>query len=322
MGNGMTKPKLLVARHLPNTPMQKIYDYFDIVDISQDQQTDQQVIAAAQGCAGILVGKRLHKALINALPDSVKIFSTMSVGFDHIDVEAANARGIIVCNTPSVLDNATAEIALLLMLGAARGANWGHAQVQAGQWGKPDAIAPLGIDVTGKKIAIIGMGRIGRAFAKLCRGLSMQVHYYNRTRLSPELENGAIYHQSLDDLLPHAQFLSIHAGLSANTKYMLDASKIALMPDGAVLINTSRGDLVVDDAVIAALKSGKFFAAGLDVFSNEPNLNSKYLTLDNVFMLPHVGSATLETRDAMGNRAAENLIHFFDGKPPISVIQL
>lgn len=318
----MTKPKLLVARHLPNTPMKKIFANFDIVDIANTDQTDEQVIAAAQGCAGILVGKRLNKSLINALPDSIKIFSTMSVGFDHIDVEAANARGIIVCNTPSVLDNATAEIALLCMLGAARGANWGHAQVQAGQWGKTAGPAPLGIDVTGKKIGIIGMGRIGRAFAKLCRGLCMEVHYYNRTQLSKELENGAIYHTSLDDLLPHAQFLSIHAGLSSNTKHMLDADKIALLPDGAVLVNTSRGDLVVDDAVIAALKSGKLFAAGLDVFTNEPNLNPEYLTLDNVFMLPHVGSATHETRDAMGNRAAENLIHFFDGKPPISVIEL
>lgn len=318
----MTKPKLLVARHVPKTPMQKIYDNFDIVDISQTDQTDAQVIEAAQGCEGILVGKRLHKDLIDALPDSIKIFSTMSVGFDHIDVAAANARGIIVCNTPSVLDNATAEIALLLMLGAARGANWGHAQVAAGQWGKPGTSSPFGIDVTGKKVAILGMGRIGRAFAKLCRGFSMEVHYYNRSRLSADMEQGAIYHSSLEELLPHAQFLSIHAGLTPDTKYILDAKAIAMMPDGAVLTNTSRGDLVVDDAVIAALKSGKLFAAGLDVFSNEPNLNPEYLKLDNVFMLPHVGSATYETRDAMGNRAAENLIEYFKGNDPISVIKL
>ena len=318
----MTKPKLLVARHLPKTPMQKIYDNFDIVDISKDEQTDEQVIAAAQSCQAILVGKALHKDLIDALPDSIKIFSTMSVGYDHIDVAAANARGIIVCNTPSVLDNATAEIGLLLMLGAARGANWGHAQVAAGQWGKPGSTSPFGIDVTGKKVAILGMGRIGRAFAKLARGLSMEVHYYNRSRLSADLEHGAIYHDTLEGLLPHAQFLSIHAGLTPDTKYILDAKAIELMPDGAVLVNTSRGDLVVDDAVIAALKSGKFFAAGLDVFTNEPNLNPEYLKLDNVYMLPHIGSATHETRDAMGNRAAENLMEYFKGNDPISVIKL
>lgn len=318
----MTKPKLLIAHHLPNAPMQKIYDNFDIVDIANGEQTDEQVIAAAQGCAGIIVGNALREDLINKLPDSIKIFSTMSVGFDHIDVAAANARGIICCNTPSVLDNATAEIALLLMLGAARGANWGHAQVAAGQWGKPDSTSPLGIDVTGKKIAILGMGRIGRAFAKLCRGFSMEVHYYNRTRLSADLEQGAIYHDTLASLLPHAEFLSIHAGLTANTKHILDAKAIALMPDGAVLTNTSRGDLVVDEAVITALKSGKFFAAGLDVFTNEPNLNPEYLKLDNVFMLPHIGSATIETRDAMGERAADNLIEFFNGNDPISVIEL
>ncbi|MBL1242160.1 MAG: D-glycerate dehydrogenase [OCS116 cluster bacterium] len=318
----MTKTKLLVARHLPKTPMQKIYDNFDIVDIAKDSLTDEQVIAAAQGCQGILVGSALRKDLIDKLPDSIKIFSTMSVGFDHIDVAAANARGIIVCNTPSVLDNATAEIALLCMLGAARGANWGHTQVATGQWGKPGSTAPLGIDVTGKKVAILGMGRIGRAFAKLARGLSMEVHYYNRSRLSADLEQGAIYHETLEKLLPHAQFLSIHAGLTPDTKHILDAKAIELMPDGAVLINTSRGDLVVDDAVIGALKSGKFFAAGLDVFSNEPNLNPEYMTLDNVFMLPHVGSATIETRDAMGGRAADNLIEFFNGNDPISVIEL
>ncbi|MGL1919836.1 MAG: D-glycerate dehydrogenase [Hyphomicrobiales bacterium] len=318
----MTKPKLLVGRQLPQTPMQKIYDNFEIVDISKTEQTDEQVIAAAQGCDGILVGKKLHKDLIDALPASVKIFSTMSVGYDHIDVAAANARGIICCNTPSVLDNATAEIALLCMLGAARGANWGHAQVAAMQWGKPDAIAPYGIDVTGKKVAILGMGRIGRAFAKLCRGLSMEVHYYNRSQLCADLEQGAIYHDSLDDLLPHAQFLSIHAGLTANTRHILDANAINKMPDRAVLVNTSRGDLVVDDAVIAALKSGKLFAAGLDVFTGEPNINPEYAKLDNVFMLPHIGSATFETRDAMGDRAADNLIEFFKGNDPISVIKL
>lgn len=318
----MTKSKLLVARHLPKTPMQKIYDNFNIVDISKTEQTDAQVIEAAQGCQGILVGKRLHKNLIDALPDSIKILSTMSVGFDHIDVAAANARGIIVCNTPSVLDNATAEIGLLCMLGAARGANWGHEQVAAGEWGQSDNYAPLGIDVTGKKVAILGMGRIGRAFAKLCRGLSMEIHYYNRNQLSADLEQGAIYHDSLEDLLPHAQFLSIHAGLSPATRHILDAKAIALMPDGAVLVNTSRGDLVVDDAVIAALKSGKLFAAGLDVFTNEPNPNPEYAKLNNVFMLPHVGSATLETRDAMGERAADNLIEFFKGNAPISVIEL
>lgn len=318
----MTKTKLLVARHVPKTPMQKVYDNFDIVDISKTDQTDAQVIEAAQGCEGILVGKRLNKELIDALPDSIKIFSTMSVGYDHIDVAAANARGIIVCNTPTVLDNATAEIGLLCMLGAARGANWGHAQVAAGEWGKPGSTSPFGIDVTGKKVAILGMGRIGRAFAKLCRGLSMEVHYYNRSQLSADLEQGAIYHDSLDGLLPHAQFLSIHAGLTPETKHILNAAAIEKMPDGAVLVNTSRGDLVVDDAVIAALKSRKLFAAGLDVFTGEPNINPEYAKLDNVFMLPHVGSATFETRDAMGNRAAENLIQFFKGNGPISEIKL
>lgn len=318
----MTKPKLLVARQLPTTPMNKIFDYFDIIDITQTEHTNQQVIEAAQGCQAILVGDKLDKQLIDALPDSIKIVSTMSVGFDHIDVAAANARGIIVCNTPGVLDNATAEVALLCMLGAARGAKYGQQQIDAGGWGQLGAGAPLGLDVIGKKVGIIGMGRIGRTFAKLCRGLSMEVHYYNRSRLSADLEQGAIYHASMADLLPHAQFLSIHAGLSAATRYMIDDNAIALLPESAVLINTSRGDLVVDEAVIAALKSGKLFAAGLDVFTNEPDINPEYTKLNNVFLLPHVGSATFETRDAMGNRAAENLIHYFDGKPPISVVML
>lgn len=318
----MTKPKLLVARRLPETPMKKIYDYFDIVDISQADHTKKQIINAAQNCQGFLVGGSLDKGLIDALPASIKIVSTMSVGFDHIDVAAAQARGIIVCNTPGVLDNATAEIALLCMLGAARGAKWGQIQIESGGWGQLGDSAPLGLDVIGKKIGIVGMGRIGRRFAELCRGLNMEVHYYNRSRLSADLENGAIYHSSLEELLPHAQYLSIHAGLSAATKYMIDHKAIELLPKNAVLVNTSRGDLVVDDAIIAALKSGKLFAAGLDVFTNEPNINPEYKKLNNVFLLPHVGSATFETRDAMGDRAAENLIHYFDGKPPISVVEL
>jgi lactate dehydrogenase-like 2-hydroxyacid dehydrogenase len=238
------------------------------------------------------------------------------VGYDHIDLAAAKARGIYVTNTPEVLSDATAEIAVLLMLGAARRVYEGERQIRTETWADWSATYQLGLQVTGKRLGILGMGRVGQIMARRARGFDMQIHYYNRHRLAPELEQGAVYHDSVEALLPHCDFLSIHCPATPETHHLLNAQRIALLPDEAVVVNTARGAVVDDEALIAALRTGKLFAAGLDVFNNEPSIDSRYKELENAFLLPHVGSATRETRDAMGFRALDNLDAIVSGLEP------
>jgi len=215
-----------------------------------------------------------------------------------------------------VLTDATADIALLLMLGAARRAHEGEAIVRDGSWKSWATTFMLGTHMTGKRLGILGMGRIGQAVAKRARGFDMTIHYSNRRRLAPELEQGAIFHADPNELLPHSDFLSINCPASPETHHFLNAERIAKLPDGAVVVNTARGAVVDDEALIVALKSGKVAAAGLDVYENEPNLNPGYRPLKNTFLLPHLGSATVETRNAMGFKCLDNLDAFFAGKAP------
>jgi lactate dehydrogenase-like 2-hydroxyacid dehydrogenase len=214
-----------------------------------------------------------------------------------------------------VLTDATADIALLLMLGAARGASEGERVVRANTWGAWAPTGMLGIHMTGKRLGIYGMGRIGQAVAKRARAFDMTIHYHNRSRLTAEREMGAIFHAKAEDMLPHSDFLSINAPSSPETNGFLNSARIALLPDGAIVVNTARGPLVDDGALIAALKSGKLAAAGLDVYTGEPDINPGYRAIKNAFLLPHLGSATTETRNAMGFKALDNLDAFFAGRP-------
>jgi len=246
----------------------------------------------------------------------VRAIATFSVGYDHIDVEAAKARGIIVTNTPDVLTNATADVALLCLLGAARRQCESTAVLRGKRWGRWDATSLLGVHMTGKRLGILGMGRIGRAVAKRARAFDMEIHYSNRSQLAPELEEGAIFHHNPEDMLPLSQFLSINCPSTLETRHYLNAARIALLPNGAVVVNTARGDIVDDDALIEAAKSGKVSGVGLDVYEGEPTFNQGYLDLPNAFLLPHIGSATVDTRDAMGFRALDNLDAVFAGGEP------
>jgi lactate dehydrogenase-like 2-hydroxyacid dehydrogenase len=246
----------------------------------------------------------------------VRAICSFSVGFDHIDLGAAKHRGIVVTNTPDVLSDATAEIAMLLLLGAARRAHEGEQQIRTRTWHEWSPTYQLGIQMTGKRLGIIGMGRVGQVVARRARGFDMQIHYHNRRRLAPELEAGATFHESVEGLLPRCDFLSIHCPATPETRHLLNTERIALLPDGAVVVNTARGAVVDDDALIEALRSGKLFAAGLDVFNNEPDIHPGYRDLSNTFLLPHIGSATRETRDAMGFRALDNLDAIFAGQEP------
>jgi len=276
------------------------------------------VLAQARGADAILTcpGDNFDAALIAALPASVKVIATFSVGFDHIDIAAAAKRGIVVCNTPDVLSVTTAETALLLILAAARRAGEGERLVRSGEWQGWAPTQLLGVGVVGRRLGIFGMGRIGRELARLARGIGMTIHYRDVTRLPPELEDAANFHDSDASFLAACDVLSLNAPGGDGTYHWLNAERIALLPRGAVVVNAARGTLVDDEALIAALRGGHIGAAGLDVFEGEPRLNLGYLDLENVVLLPHLGSATIATRDAMGLLALDGIAAVLAGDQP------
>ena len=313
------KPVVLVTRKLPAAVEDRLQrDYNARLNSSDQIYSSDQLIEQAQGADAIVPchTEKLNADVIARLPASIRAITSFSVGFDHIDLPAAKARGIVVTNTPEVLSDATAEIAMLLLLGAARRAHEGEQQIRTDSWADWSATYQLGLQVSGKRLGIIGMGRVGQIMARRARGFDMQIHYYNRSRLPAELELDAVYHDSVEGLLPHCEFLSIHCPATPETRHLLNAERIALLPDRAVVVNTARGAVVDDDALIAALRSGKLFSAGLDVFNDEPRIHPGYRELKNTFLLPHIGSATVETRDAMGFRALDNLDAIMAGREP------
>lgn len=313
------KAVVLVTRKLPEAVEARLRRDYDAHFNSEDTvYNSDELIALAAGADAIIPchTEKLTADVIALLPESIRAICSFSVGFDHIDLDAAKARGIAVTNTPEVLSDATAEIAMLLMLGAARRAYEGEHQIRTETWAEWGATNQLGVQVTGKRLGILGMGRVGQIMARRARGFDMEIHYYNRSRLAAGLEAGAIYHERVETLLPHCDFLSIHCPATPETHHLLNSDRIALLPDGAIVVNTARGAVVDDDALIEALRSGKLFAAGLDVFENEPGIDPRYKALANTFLLPHIGSATRETRDAMGFRALDNLDAIISGGEP------
>jgi lactate dehydrogenase-like 2-hydroxyacid dehydrogenase len=310
---------LVISRRLPAPVEQRAAkDYSARLNADDEPYTADRLLALAAGADGLLVcpGNTVDAALIARLPDTVKIVATYSVGYDHIDVQAAAKRGLVITNTPEVLTDATADTAILLMLAAARRAGEGERVIRAGQWDGWKPTQLLGTHITGKRLGILGMGRIGQAVARRARGFDMTIHYSDIRRLQPAQEQGAIYHADPDALLGQVDVLTLHMPGGADTARFLNAARLARLPKGAIVVNSARGTLVDDDALIAALKSGHIAAAGLDVFANEPKLHAGYLGLENVVLLPHLGSATVETRNAMGYRALDNLDAFFAGKTP------
>lgn len=313
------KPRILVTRKLPLEVHERLKLEFDAeLNYDDSPYSSDELLQKSNQFDGLLVvaTEKCDAQFISALPASIRIIATYSVGYDHIDIDAARAKGIAVTNTPDVLTDATADIALLLLLGAARGAYWGEQMVRKATWGAWAPTTPLGLDVGGKRLGIYGMGRIGQAVAHRARAFGMEIHYHKRTRLDASEENGAIFHEDFGEFLGVCDFLSINCASSKTTRGSINEAAIARLPNGAVIVNTARGDIVDDDALIAALQSGKVAAAGLDVFNNEPNLDPRYRDLENVFLLPHLGSATPQTRIDMGMRAIDNLAAFFNGKNP------
>ena len=266
----------------------------------------------SKGCEGILTSltDKMDKETINKLPDTIKIISNFAVGFGNIDLEAAKKRGIAVTNTPEVLSDATAEIGILLILGACRRAAEGIEAAREGGW-KWSADYLIGKQLTGTRLGILGMGRIGQKIAKIAKSLGMVVHYHNRSKLKSEKEDGAIYHDNIKSLFSVSDVLSICCPATKETVNMINKETVEYFPKGAIITNVARGDIIEDEALIDALNRRKIYAVGLDVYKNEPNLNPGYLKIKTAFILPHLGSATKDTRIAMANLAIDNIDEFF-----------
>lgn len=313
------KPVVLVTRKLPEAVLARCAESYDARFNPDDTlMTMEEMLVQAEGCDAILCcsSEKFPAEVIARLPASVRAVATFSVGLEHIDLDAAKERGLVITNTPEVLTDSTADITLLLLLCAARRAYEGERMVREDAWTGWTPTQLLGVHVTGKRLGILGMGRIGRAVAQRARGFEMEIHYHNRSRMSPELEQGATYHSNPESLLEASQFLCLNAPATPETHKFLNTERIAMLPDRAVVVNTARGALIDDEALQAALKSGKLAAAGLDVFEGEPKIHPGYRGLDNVFLLPHLGSATLETRNAMGFKCCDNLDAIFAGREP------
>ncbi len=314
-----SKPKVVVTRKLPEGVQTRLRrDYQPLFNTDDHVYSTDELLALAEGADALLPchSEHLDAAAIGRLPGSVKAIANFSVGVDHVDLDAAKARGIIVTNTPDVLSDATAEIAMLLMLGAARRASEGERLIRSGRWRQWSPAFMVGSQITGKTLGIVGMGRVGQVTARRARGFDMRIHYHNRRRLPAQAEQGAEFHEHLETLLGACDVLSLHCPTTPQTRGLIDAERIALMRPGVILVNTARGALVDDEALQQALRSGHVAAAGLDVFNDEPDIHPGYRDLDNTFLLPHIGSATRETRDAMGFRALDNLDAIFAGREP------
>tara|TARA_B100000123_G_scaffold75264_1_gene54073 strand:+ start:473 stop:1426 length:954 start_codon:yes stop_codon:yes gene_type:complete len=305
--------KVLVTRKLLQSNEERLKELYDVkLNLNDELYTQNKLIELSKGCDGILsaLTDKLDAETINKLPQSVKILSNFAVGFGNIDLDAAKKRNIVVTNTPEVLTDATAEIGILLILGACRRASEGIEGARASNW-KWSADYLIGKQLTGTRLGILGMGRIGKKIAKIAKALGMVIHYHNRSKLSPDKEDGAIYHKDLKSLMSVSDVLSVCCPASKETINLINKDTLDCLPKGAVVTNVARGDIVDDDALIDCLNRRKVYAVGLDVYKGEPNLNPGYLKHKSAFILPHLGSATKQTRTDMANLAIDNMEEFF-----------
>ena len=305
--------KILITRKLMPSSEEYASKVFEAKLNKKDELfNSEKLIRESSDCDGILssITDIFNETIILKLSSKIKIISNFAVGFGNIDVKAAAKRNIVVTNTPDVLTDATAEIAILVLLGAARRAKEGMEYARKQNW-KWSADFLMGKQLTGANLGILGMGRIGQAVADRARSFGMKIHYFNRSRLNKDLEKDAIYHKSLQSLLSVSNFFSINCPATKETKHIINDETIKYFPDGAVISNSARGDMIDDSAMVKALKNGKIFSLGLDVYNGEPNIHPGYLDLPNVFVLPHLGSSTIKTRTAMADLAVKNMEEFF-----------
>jgi len=314
------KPRVIVTRRWPAAVEQILAERFDTTFNQGDAPLGPTELKAAFLNFDAILPTVSDKLPASVFPDAdvrTKILANFGVGFSHIDTDAAQARGIVVTNTPGVLTDCTADIGMSLLLSVARRAGEGERQVRAGQWAGWCPTHMIGAKVTGKTIGIIGMGRIGKAMAKRAHfGFDMEVVFYNRSKVDDEETRamGARQLASIEDVLAQADFVSLHCPGGAENRHLINAERLAAMKRGGFLINTARGDVVDQKALVAALDSGQIAGAGLDVYDGEPDVPGALMRMENVVLLPHLGSATEETRVAMGMKAVDNLTAFFEGR--------
>ena len=305
--------KILVTTKLLKLNEDRMSKLWNVkLNLNNEVYSQNKLIELSKDCEGILssIVDKIDESTINKLSNSVKIISNFAVGFGNIDIKAARKKNIIVTNTPDVLTDATAEIAMLLILGAARRAPEGIEWARNKNW-KWSADFLIGKQLEGSRLGILGMGRIGRAVALRAKAFGMQIHYHNRSRLKTDLEAGANYHDSIQSLFSVSDILSINCPATPETTNIINKKTLEFFPEGAIITNSARGDMIDDEAMVKALISGKIFALGLDVYKGEPNIHPGYLNQPNVFILPHLGSATKKTRIAMADLAIDNIEEYF-----------
>ena len=315
------KPTVVVTRRLPEPVERELVRDFDATLNPEDRPLGPDGLRRALQTADAVlctVTDRLTADVLAVEPRRARLLANFGVGFNHIDVEAAKARGLAVSNTPDVLTDATADLAMTLLLCVTRRAGEGERHLRSGAWTGWRPTHMLGTQVSGKTLGLVGMGRIARAVAQRAHhGFGMRVIFHDPYPPAPEVARslGAEPRERLEQVLEEADFVSLHCPATPETRHLMNAERLALLKPGAYLINTARGDVVDEAALVAALRGGRLAGAGLDVFEREPQVSPELLALENVVLLPHLGSATRETRVAMGLRALENLRLFFQGAP-------
>ena len=320
------KPKILVSRKISDGAEEILKQEFDVtLNLNDKPYPYEELIKLVNNYDGLISTSfdKLDKNFFESLTGRLKVIGHVGVGYDNINTQSAKEKNIKVSNTPNVLNDAVAEITILLILASSRRIGEAYNLVKTNTWKdhRPDITKLMvGNEITGKTLGIIGMGRIGQIVADRARAFNMKIIYFNRNKLSKDLEKDAAYYSDLKSMIPNCDYVSLHTPATPETKNIINSETLKLFPKHSVFINTSRGSTVDDDALIDALKNKKIYGAGLDVFNNEPNLDKRYLELDNCFVLPHVGSATHETRLAMSMLAVNNLKCFFSNKPLLSEV--
>ncbi len=320
------KPKILVSRKISDGAEEILKQEFDVtLNLEDKPYSYEELIKLVNNYDGLISTSfdNLDKNFFDSLTGRLKVIGHVGVGYDNINTQSAKEKNIKVSNTPNVLNDAVAEITILLILASSRRIGEAYNLVKTNTWKdhRPDITKLMvGNEITGKTLGIIGMGRIGQIVADRARAFKMKIIYFNRNKLPKDFEKDATYYSDLKSMLPNCDYISLHTPATPETKNIINSETLKLFPKHSVFINTSRGSTVDDDALVEALKNKKIYGAGLDVFNNEPNLDKRYLELESCFVLPHVGSATHETRLAMSMLAVNNLKCFFSNKPLISEV--
>lgn len=315
------KPKVVVTRKLPDSVETRMMELFDVeLNIDDEPMTEDQLIKAVKSCDILVptVTDEISANVINAAGKNFKMIANYGAGVDHIDLNAARKKKIVVTNTPDVLTEDTADMTMALILAVPRRLVAGEKVLREGKWKGWSPTWMLGHRIHGKRLGIIGMGRIGRAVARRAKGFGLSIHYHNRNRVHEDIETEleATYWESLDQMLARMDIISINCPHTPATYHLLSARRLKLLQKHAYIVNTARGEMIDEKTLIKMLKDGDLGGAGLDVYENEPDINPKFLNLNNVTLLPHMGSATIEGRADMGGKVIICIKTFIDGHTP------